>query len=48
MRILIVDDDEHVAAGIRMALAMRGYEADAVRNRRGRRWNSCARGPGIW
>ena len=28
MRILIVDDDENVASGIRMALALRGYDAD--------------------
>ncbi len=30
MRILIVDDDEHVAAGIHRALALRGYEAHTV------------------
>ena len=29
MRILIVDDDEHVASGIRMALTLRGYAAEA-------------------
>ena len=28
MRILIVDDDENVASGIRMALTLRGYDAD--------------------
>ena len=28
MRILIVDDDEHVAAGIHRALALRGYAAE--------------------
>lgn len=28
MRILIVDDDENVASGIRMALILRGYEAE--------------------
>lgn len=28
VRILIVDDDEHVASGIRMALTLRGYAAD--------------------
>lgn len=29
MRILIVDDDENVASGIRLALTLRGYDADA-------------------
>lgn len=28
MRILIVDDDENVASGIRMALLLSGYDAD--------------------
>lgn len=28
MRILIVDDDENVASGIRMALTLRGYDAE--------------------
>jgi two-component system response regulator FlrC len=29
VRILIVDDDENVASGIRMALTLRGYDAEA-------------------
>ena len=40
--ILVVEDEEHLAIGIKFNLELEGFEVDVVGRRRARRWRGCA------